>query len=87
MQTTGYQLQLTSGALPPRRHVVAVQCALHSSVPFHQVKILITRNFVNTSLRRVSYINPLSVHGNECSNMFVIIIYWFGVQLKIDLPM
>jgi len=53
-------------------------------VPFYRVKILITRNFVSTSFRQVLFINPFSVHGNECSNMFVIIIYWFGVQLKID---
>ena len=28
--------------------------------------------------------NLLSVHGNECTNIFIIVIFWFGIRLKID---
>jgi len=49
-----------------------------------QGEIFIVRNFVNSYQWQLSCIYLLSVHHIESTNMFISIIFWFGVQLRFE---
>ena len=59
------------------------KCCCHHGWWKYQETFSLTCNFVNTHLRWVSCICLLSMRCNESTSMFIIVIFWFGVQLKI----
>ena len=72
-----------SAVLTQRCYCCGSSCG-EGRLPERQGEILIVCKFVNIHLWWLLCMCLLSVHCNKSTNMFINIIFWFGLQLKFD---